>query len=239
MTDTGWPGYLKGSSGLCAQGPRCWVSVPVAGLGMEPPLLPGFLHTHLWACVSFLFSPGHGLYTWREAAARDPRPHPPLLPEPGRPAPPGHEILRATAEWPGQVSAGRLFSHPAPGSALVLRWFSGHSLARKGRQPRESPDPALPSTGWWSPWGTGLVVIEPWSVCPGRTEKFAWTPTRGIWLGLPEVMKSESAQEAPIVPMDFSIQQWGSREDFTQWEGGEQKCGPIRKESDTTEHAHT
>ena len=62
-------------------------------------------------------------------------------------------------------------------------------------------------------------------------------------MGLPEVMKSESAQEAPVVPMevpmDFSIQQWGFQKDFTQWEGREQKCGPIRKESDTTEHAHT
>ena len=56
-------------------------------------------------------------------------------------------------------------------------------------------------------------------------------------------MKSESAQEEPVVPMevpmDLSIQQQGSRKDFTQWEGGEQKCRSILKESDTAEHART
>lgn len=53
----------------------------------------------------FLVLSGDGLYTGRKAAAWNPRPDTPLLPEPGRPAPSDHEILRAAAERPGQVSA--------------------------------------------------------------------------------------------------------------------------------------
>lgn len=50
-------------------------------------------------CVYFfLVLSGDGLYTGRKAATWNPRPDPPLLPEPGRPAPADHEILRTAAE---------------------------------------------------------------------------------------------------------------------------------------------
>lgn len=48
-------------------------------------------------CV-FLALPGDGLHTGRKDAAWNPWPNSPLLPEPGRPAPPDYEILRAAAE---------------------------------------------------------------------------------------------------------------------------------------------
>ena len=168
MTDAGWPGYSEGSGGLWAWGRRCWVSALLAGLGIEPPLLwVSCTLTYMHACLSC--SPQGMAFTLEERLqlgihglippcflSQDVQ----LL-----------RVMRYYERQQSDLDKWVLDACPltrAPGSAVscgphMVFW----TLARKGQEPRESPDPALPSTGWWSPWWPGLVMIEPRSVCPG------------------------------------------------------------------------
>lgn len=131
-------------------------------------------------CV--LSSPGHGLHTRRKASAWHPRPDPPLLPQPGCPAPPHHEILWESAERPGQVSAWNHSLCPVLRLSCSALWItsgvSEFSVARKSWESSETSDS---ESGLW-PWSISLGVynqpsIFDWDRCASSLCGDSKTPT--------------------------------------------------------------